>query len=53
MQAITPSPPTCIKSSKIIFPSNVNCSAGTIVTRPVTHTLLTDVKSASINSIGF
>ena len=22
MQAITPSPPTCIKSSKIIFPSN-------------------------------
>ena len=48
-----PRPPIWIRITSMIFPATVNWSAGTIVTSPVTHTLVTEVKSASINSIGF
>ena len=51
--AITPSPPIWIRISTTICPNSVYCSAGITVTSPVTQTEVTEVNSASINSIGF
>ena len=52
-QAITPSPPIWMRISTTICPNSVYCSAGITVTSPVTQTEVTEVNSASINSIGF
>lgn len=48
---IIPSPPTCIKSIKIICPTSVKFVLISCTDKPVTQTPLTDVNKASTKDI--
>ena len=53
MKLMNPIPPISIKHIKTTFPNIVNCSAGIIVFKPVTHTADVAVNRLSTNFMCF